>query len=187
MPHDTGPEREHFGGEDGLYTEICGGKVRNFWKCIHCNWELGGKNFQNSKARIHLSGDPALRNGIISNVCPTAPDEVKQQFRELEQIKRSEKTVRDQRKSRMRKLLDSKSPSPAKQTRLGFKIHDLTDDEVDDAWGEAFFGLDIACGKIENPLFKEAIVATQRSKSGCVHHVCMFHNHPLRLVICTII
>jgi len=42
----------------------------------------------------------------------------------------------------------------------------MHDDAVDNAWGEAFFGLDIAARKIEHPLFRGAIEATQRSKSG---------------------
>ena len=173
MPRKTGPERNHFGGEDGLCTEICSGKVRHYWKCMYCNWELGGQNFQNSKARIHLSGDPSLRNGLISNICTMAPDEVKKQFAELEHAKREEKHVRVQKRIRMGQLLDSRttttaSASPAKQSRLGFAPDSLADDDVDDAWGEAFFGLDIACAKIENPLFREAIVATKRSKVGFV-------------------
>ena len=80
-----GPERDHFGGEDGLCTEICNGKCSYYWKCMYCNFQIGGKNFPNVKARIHLSGDPSLRNGMISTVCSNAPNEVnsKVQFRNL--------------------------------------------------------------------------------------------------------
>ena len=86
---------------------------------------LGGQNFQNSKVRIHLSGDPSLRNGLISNICTMAPDEVKKQFAELEHAKREEKHARVQKHIRMNQLLDSRtttaaSASPAKQSKLGF-------------------------------------------------------------------
>ena len=36
---------------------------------------------------------------------------------------------------------------------------------MDDAWGKAFFGLDIAGNKIDAPLFKEAIAATKSAKA----------------------
>ena len=118
MPRQVGPEKEHFGGEDGLYTEIVHGKTKYFWKCNHCNWELGGKNFQNSKVGIHLSGDPSLRNGLISVVCPRAPDEVKRRFTLLEQSKRMEKQLRCQKRKRDLTLLNSQNSPVAKQTRL---------------------------------------------------------------------
>ena len=68
MPREVGPEKRHFGGEDGLITETTGGPTRHFWRCVFCNWEMGGENFQNNKARIHLSGDHNLRNGLVSIV-----------------------------------------------------------------------------------------------------------------------
>ena len=171
MSREVGPERAFFGGEDGLYTEICAGKkARHYWKCMFCNWELGGKNFQNSKARIHLSGDPSLRNGLISNVCGSAPDEVKERFRLLEQSKRVETEQRAKKRKRMGELLN-KTASPAtaaRQSRLSIGEPTLTDDKVDDTWGEAFFGLDISISKITQPLFREAIATTKRSKFGFV-------------------
>ena len=173
MPRQTGPEREHFGGEDGLCTEICRGKTRYFWKCNHCDWVLGGKNFQNCKVRIHLSGDPSLRNGIVSAVCPRAPENVKQQFTLLTHTKRMEKRLRSQKRKRSLELLNN---SPVtKQTRLRVTAETLVDEDVDDSWGEAFFGLDIVSFKIGHPLFREAIAATKRSKTGYVNcPVCVF-------------
>ena len=143
MPRQVGPEREHFGGEDGLHTEIAHGKTRFFWKCNFCNWELGGQNFQNSKARIHLSGDASLRNGMISVVCPLAPDDVKRQFTLLEQIeqtKRMETALKRQKRKRGMELLNCSLNSPStKQTKLRAAPPALVDDDVDDSWGEAFF------------------------------------------------
>ena len=119
MSRQVGPEREHFGGEDRLYTEVVHGKPRYFWKYNHCNWELGDKNFQNSKERIHLSGDPSLRNGLISVVCPRDPDEVKRRFTLLEQSKRMETQLRCQKRKRGLTLTLNPQNSPvAKQTRL---------------------------------------------------------------------
>ena len=84
MPREVGPEKRPFGGEDGLITESTGGRTRHFWRCAFCNWEMGGKNFQNNKARIHLSGDHNLRNGLVSIVCNGAPDNIKEKFAALE-------------------------------------------------------------------------------------------------------
>ena len=176
MPRLVGEERKHFGGEDGLYTEIAHGKPRYFWRCKFCNWELGGKNFQNDKARIHLSGDPSLRNGLISVVCPRAPDEVKRRFTLLEQSKRMEKDQRHQKRKRGLALLNPRNSPVTKQTRLRATLSTLAHEDVDDSWGEAFFGLDIAAFKIAHPLFREAIAVTQRSKSGYDHFpVCAFY------------
>ena len=91
MPRELGPERQHFGGADGLISETRLGKTRFFWRCMHCSWEMGGKNFQNNKARIHLSGDPSLRNGLVSSVCTVAPEYVKTKFVNLERGKRDTK------------------------------------------------------------------------------------------------
>ena len=170
MPRTIGPERDHFGGEDGLCTEICNGQYNYYWKCMHCSFRLGGKNFPNAKERIHLSGDPSLRNGLISIVCSNAPDAVKTQFGLLVRTKRLEKEHRLKKRKRRDELLRSNKTaiSPLKQSRLAVTPPSLADDVVDDAWGEAFFGLDISVNKIQQPLFREAITATQRSKIGFV-------------------
>ena len=140
---------------------------------MHCNWELGGQNFQNAKARIHLSGDTSLRNGLISIVCANAPDDIKKQFTLLEKQKRLEKEQRAKKRKRQNELLGISSPasspaSRARQSRLFHGAPTLADDDVDNAWGEAFFGLDISVGKIAQPLFREAITKTKRSKFGFV-------------------
>ena len=45
MPREPGPERAHFGGEDGLITEITtGGRRKYFWRCMYCSFIIGGKN-----------------------------------------------------------------------------------------------------------------------------------------------
>ena len=172
MPREVGPERALFGGEDGLCTEISAGSVRHYWRCMYCNWELGGKNFQKSKVRIHLSGDPSLRNGLISKVCGNAPDVVKEKFSLLERSKRLEREQKAKKHKRMTELLQRTGPaSPAtraKQSRLIIGSPALTDDDVGDTWGEAFFGLDVAINKIAQPLFREVISATKRSKIGFV-------------------
>ena len=53
-------------------------------------------------------------------------------------------------------------------TTLSLRQPVLADDQVDLAWGEAFFGLDISIGKIQQPLFREAIAATKRINIGFV-------------------
>ena len=64
-------------------------------------------------------------------------------------------------------LLNCSLNSPStKQTKLRAAPPALVDDDVDDSWGEAFFGLDIAAFKISHPLFREAIAVTKRSKPG---------------------
>lgn len=167
MPRNVGPERKHFGGENGLICETVNGVSKYFWRCIYCEFQLGGKVLPNKKARIHLSGDPTLRNAIISKVCPNAPDHVKKQFVELEKQKRQIQVQTKKQKKRQRELLQPKLCSPpTKQSKLCLSPVKVEDDVVDDAWAEAFFGLDIAGHKIGTPLFRDAIVATQRSKPG---------------------
>ena len=80
MPRERGPEHKHFGGADGLITETVHGVPKYYWRCNFCKGTIGGKIFPNAKARIHLSGDKSLRNGMIATVCPRAPDEIKEQF-----------------------------------------------------------------------------------------------------------
>ena len=169
MPKKIGPERAHFGGELGLITETReNGRPRYFWRCVHCNYHLGGKVFPNLKARIHLSGDASLRSGIISQVCTRAPEEVQQKFRSIIAKKAAEKEAKDAQRKRVRELTNANfSASPAKQSKL--YVHPprakmLDDNEVDEAWGRAFFTLDIAQNKIEQDFFREAIVATKSSK-----------------------
>lgn len=167
MPRSLGPERAHFGGEGGLVSETSLGRTRYFWRCAYCNWEMGGKNFQNNKARIHLSGDTNLRNGLVSRVCLTAPDHVKQQFSAIERLKRDNKRRASAKRRRAQELLGTvktESTTPTKQSRLLYKSY--TNEEVDRVWGEAFFGCDIPVHKVALPLFRNAIAATQRSKSG---------------------
>lgn len=162
MPRAPGPERAHFGGEGGVFSETFNGKTRYFWRCQYCHWELGGKNFQNSKARIHLSGDPSLRNGMISKVCERAPDTVKEKFTRLENSKRQEvKKKVEKRKRAQELLLGIKRAKSEQQTLYGHKV--VEDKSVDAAWGEFVFGLDVAINKVAHPLFKQAIDMTKRS------------------------
>ena len=167
MPREQGPERQHFGGKDGLISETKLGKTRYFYRCMHCGWELGGKNFQNNKARIHLSGDPVLRNGMVTRVFPADPDNVKTRFANLERQKRSSKKSKAEKRRRSEVLMAVKNQdlTPTKQSRLKYK-QKLSGDYVDEVWAEAFFGLDIAARKVDNPLFRSAIEATKRAKSG---------------------
>ena len=167
MGREVGPERRHFGGEDGLITETTGGRTRNFWWCEFCSWELGGKNFQNNKARIHLSGDHSLRNGLVSRVCSAAPDRIKQKFTALERVKRDRKRTRIAKRARGKELLakNKKSRSPTHQSKLGYR-NKATAEQVDHAWGEAFFVCDIPVAKIDHPLFREAIAITKKSRAG---------------------
>ena len=164
-----GPERSHFGGENGVIMEIVGSKNRYFWRCIHCGFELGGKAFQNGKARIHLSGDPSLRNGSIAQLCDKAPSEVQQQFALLERKRRLQKEQRVATRKRAAELMGVSTPSPVRSKRvqrtLPFRSQS-TSDFVDLAWAKSFFGLDIPPAKISHPLFREAIKATQRSNAS---------------------
>ena len=68
------------------------------------------------------------------------------------------------KRKRKQHLLSPKPKPKAKQSKLHISPSRLVpDDEVDDAWGRAFFGLDIAANKASNELFREAIAATKRS------------------------
>ena len=161
MPREVGPEKRHFGGEDGLITETTGGRTRHFWRCAFCNWEMGGKNFQNNKARIHLSG-------LVSIVCNAAPDNIKEKFSALERLKRVAKAQNKAKRQRADELLGKNKkgkPSPSRQSKLGYR-NKATAEEVDLAWGEAFFGCDIPVAKIDHPLFRQAIAMTKRSRTG---------------------
>ena len=166
MPRGVGPERAHFGGEDGLVSEITNGVTKYLWRCIHCGYEIGGKVFPNAKARIHLSGDNSLRNGIISQVCTRASDDIKKKFVAIIKEKQEQKDFKVAKRKRAQELKRSNSwSSPAKQSKLGLnKRNTLKDRDVDDAWGRAFFGLDISFRKIDKPLFRSAIEASQKSK-----------------------
>ena len=169
MPRELGPERAHFGGSDGLITIDQKGKTSYVWKCIHCGWHLGGKNFQNMKARVHLSGDPSLRNGLINQVCTGAPAEIMEMFACLERCKRQEKEKKIATRKRQIELMAA-SPAPvkrAKQSRLPF-ARTVPDSTVDEAWAMAFYGLDLAANKIAHPLFREAIESTKRSSKTYV-------------------
>ena len=99
MSRSLGSERAHFGGEGGLVTETSLGRTRYFWWCAYryCDWEMGGKNFQNNKTRIHLSGDPKLRNGLVSRVCLAAPSTAKNQGNLMYHWQVYEKTTRRSR------------------------------------------------------------------------------------------
>ena len=166
MPRERGPEHKHFGGADGLITETVHGVPKYYWRCNFCKGTIGGKIFPNAKARIHLSGDKSLRNGMIVTVCPRAPDEIKEQFVGIIKHKEAQKKLKLQKRKRAEELRRSNSlSSPAKQTRLGFGKHNsMSDEDVDEAWGRAFFGLDIAWNKINKSLFRSAIEATKNCK-----------------------
>ena len=163
MDRKLGAERGHF---DGLFVEKVGGVERNFWRCVHCAFEIGGKSFPNSKARIHLSGDARLRNGSISTLCTKAPEDVQHEFAALVLKKRAEKEQRLARKKRVTQLFSPGTPSPARRKRRQGTLSFLptkVDDDVDLAWSKTFYVLDIVPTKISNPLFREAIQATQTS------------------------
>ena len=165
MPRKIGPERAHFGG---LVTETHdNGTRRYYWRCNYCPFQLGGQVFQNRKARIHLSGDTKLRNGIVATVCQTAPKAVKEEFTLLVQQKRQSMDVQRQKRKRQNELLQCAASTVkpvAKQSKLRMSPARLEDEEVNEAWGKAFFCLDIPVNKVCTPAFREAIAATKRSK-----------------------
>ena len=165
MGRTLGPERAHFGGEDGLITLDQNGKLSHYWRCNFCGFSLGGKVFPNSKARIHLSGDESLRSGLISKICSRAPDKIKKQFQRICNEKNVDREARLQSRKRAAELLKSNEfSSPAKQTRLSVgRKNLLSSEQVDLAWGKAFFGLDIAINKIDKDWFRDAIEATKMS------------------------
>ena len=166
MPRKAGPERKHFGGEGGMITETQNGVVSYYWKCMYCGWKVGGKYFQNKKARVHLSGDPDLRNGLITEVCQKAPEVVKQEFALLERQKRVEQQQLVASRKRALELLSMSKTKHKKQKSLPFQRAVVPNDVVDDAWALAFFGLDIAPSKISSLLFRDAIATTIKAKSG---------------------
>ena len=174
MPRQVGPERAHFGGESGLIREERNGVVSYYWKCMYCAWKVGGKSFQNKKARVHLSGDKSLKSGLITAVCEKAPDAIKKQFAELERHKRFQIEHKQTSRKRAAELM---AISPVvirkrkKQSSLPFTRQSLPNKEVDDAWALAFFGLDIAPLKIDHTLFRNAIAATMQAAPGYVQTI----------------
>ena len=174
MGRKLGPEKAYFGGEDGLVTEVTGGVTRYFWRCMFCGLEIGGKTFPNSKARVHLSGDSSLKTGLISTLCANAPEDIKAQFTVLEKAKRAERKQKLDSRKRGAELMHSSPSLPSGkkkrvQTRLKFPaVSNVTDEQVDNAWGRAFFGLDIAVNKLSDPLFHDAVTATMHARPGCV-------------------
>ena len=175
MSKDAGPERKHFGGDKGLKTEVSGGKTRYFWRCNFCKHEIGDKSFPNAKARVHLSGDVTLKTGLISVLCPKAPSDVKEQFALLEKTRRLQRAAKQRSRKRGLELMQSSpalqttTPKRCRQRKLLFPVtSNLPDEDVNDAWGRAFFGLDIAANKLADPLFREAIHATKKSRVGFV-------------------
>ena len=180
MPRSVGPERAHFGGINGVVCVQRGDTITHYWECIYCNWRLGGKNFQNQKARVHLSGDNSLRSGLITEVCKKAPSDIQEQFKKLERVNRQNKIAERGKRKHAAELLASSplaaaSTTSAKgkpkgkrsaQSRLPFTTHKLPDAQVDDAWAKAFFGLNMTPNKIDHELFREAISTTSKSRGG---------------------
>ena len=169
MPRALGPERAHFGGEDGLITKKFRGKTTYSWACTYCGFEIGGRTFAARKARIHLSGNTELRDGSISQICTEAPEKVKQQFTEIEIAKRKQKEEVLASRKRAAELMaaspelirerpPSKKQSTLRFRRLGF----LKSNEVDDAWTKCFCALDIPPHKIDSYFFKQALEATKK-------------------------
>ena len=68
------------------------------------------------------------------------------------------------KRKRKQQLISASPQAKAKQSKLNISPSRLLKDEdVDNAWGRAFFGLDMAPNKASNELFREAICATKRS------------------------
>ena len=68
------------------------------------------------------------------------------------------------RKRKQQLISASPKATKAKQSKLSISPSRLMqDEEVDNAWGRAFFGLDMAPNKASTELFREAICATKRS------------------------
>ena len=155
MSREIGPERTHFGGENGLVQETVRGVTKCYWRCSYCSFQMGGRCFQNMKTRIHLSGDVSLRNWCVGTVCPTAPDDVKKQFALLVQEKRLHNNINRAKRKWQQELMHATPPkkSGCTQSKLRISPHSLQDEVVDNTWGSAFFGLDIAVNKICNPAF----------------------------------
>ena len=195
MGRKLGPEKAYFGGDDGLVTEVTGGATRYFWRCMFCGFEIGGKCFPNQKARVHLSGDSSLKTGLISTLCTNAPEDIKVQFTVLEKAKRAERANQLATRKRGAELMKSSPTLPSgKRKRVQAKLQfpstqRVSDAHVDDAWGRAFFGLDIPGNKLSDPLFKEAITATRNAKPGYVayYHSCLgtiYELDLLQLLLC---
>ena len=165
MSRRSGSERAHFGGELGLVTETsANGSPKYFWRCVHCNMHLGGKIFPNAKARIHLSGDSNLRNGMISQVCTRAPEDVQKKFRAIIKQKEELWQRKNAKRKRVAELVEARNfDSPDSQCKLTMSRRNLLSaTEVDEAWGVATFTMDIAPNKINSPFFRDAIQATMR-------------------------
>lgn len=172
MGRTLGPERAHFGGEDGLIIRVIRGKTAYSWACAFCKFEIGGQCFPNRKARIHLSGNSELRDGTISQLCTKAPDVIKKQFSAIEIAKRKKKDQENATRKRAAELMDAspefvqQKPKTKRQSKLGFnRLGSLKANEVDDAWAKCFCALDIAPNKMESPFFKAALEATRKSPS----------------------
>ena len=74
--------------------------------------------------------------------------------------------VKREKRKRQVELLQSspKSVKSVKQSKLCMSPSCLEDAEVNEAWGKAFFSLDIPVNKVSTPAFRDAIAATKRSK-----------------------
>ena len=120
MSRRSGPERAHFGGELGLVTETNNNdSPKYFWRCVHYNYHLGYKIFPNAKARIHLSGDTSLRNGMISQVCTRAPEDVQKKFRAIIKAKEEDRQRKNAKRKRVAELLEARNfDSPDSQCTL---------------------------------------------------------------------
>ena len=124
---------------------------------------------------MHLSGEPQLRNGLITEVCEKAPEHVKQEFSLLERRVRLERQQQSVSRKRASELMHN-SPllKRKKQQSLSYQKEIVDNDVVDDAWALALFGLDIAPNKIDHDLFREAIATTLKAKPGSVSF-CYFY------------
>ena len=156
-------------------------------------WELGDKCFANTKTRIHLSGDPRLKNGQVSNLCTKAPDNIKEKFAKLklERQKRIDKQHREMTRKRDIDLIHSNPSSPVNKRRKSKQItlpftssQTLSDREVDNSWGLTCFGLDIPPNKLNDPLCRDAFHTTQNSSKRLVIYMIFFIYITLFLYIC---
>ena len=139
--------RAHFGRSNGC-TEVVDleGNATAHWKCNYCNFKLLSKQFSSVKAYIHLSGDGALRRGLITRVCEAAQTQVMSEMQQLIIAKKKTLAAKPNKQLHKHEMIGATKRtaiSPKKKITLVNIVLDCTAIDVNLKLGEMSFGLDI--------------------------------------------
>ena len=117
-------------------------------------WSTGGQK--------HKSTESYWRRDV------TEPKEVNEKFQLIVKQRRIDRKEMSERKRRRAELLNPKQIRLSKQSKLRISPAKFEDKYVDKWWSRAFFALDIPINKIGEPLFRQAVETTAKSKTGYV-------------------